>query len=417
MDPFIPLQEPTPAAPARPDLGALLSFGFRPLYLAGTAWAALAVAVWIFAPHWLQPPLHGVAWHAHEMLWGFIATIAVGFLMTAGTNWTGINPLHGRALALACGLWLLARLGFLAGGGAAFVAAAAAELGFFVLAGAAMARVVHRARNDRNAAVPLLLFGLAAADAAFLHAAWQGDHTLLMQRFQAGLLCMALIALLVARRVIPFFAMRAVAGLKIPLHERSGQVQLGAGTLAIVGLVAGPAGFGGPAALAWLQAVGLAVAGALALLQVLAWRPLAVRRQPLLWILYLGYTGIGVGLLAAAARAAGGELPAAVPVHVLAMGGFSLLIIGMCTRTALGHLGRALALDRSMLASYGLVIAAVALRLWALWPTAFSVLALQASALAWIAGFGLYLWRFAPWMIRPRPGLAPRMPAARKSTG
>ena len=154
----------------------------------------------------------------------------------------------------------------------------------------------------------------------------------------------------------------------------------------------------------------MALAGALALVQVLTWQPWAVRRKPLLWILYLGHSGIGFGLLAAAAQAAGFGLRSAVHVHVIAMGGFSVLIIGMATRTALGHLGRALALDRSMLASYGLVLTAVALRLAALWPTAFSSLALQASALAWIAGFALYLWRFVPWMIRPRADAAPGTP-------
>ena len=84
MQPLLQLHEPRPAAPPAPDLRAFLSLGFRPLYLAGAAWAAASVAVWIFAPQWLQPPLAGVAWHAHEMLWGFVATIAVGFLLTAG---------------------------------------------------------------------------------------------------------------------------------------------------------------------------------------------------------------------------------------------------------------------------------------------------------------------------------------------
>ena len=131
-------------------------------------------------------------------------------------------------------------------------------------------------------------------------------------------------------------------------------MQLGAGVVAIAALLAGPA---------WLQAVALAGAGAIALWQVLAWQPLAVRTRPLLWILYLGYSGIGIGLLAAAAQAAGMPLRSAVPVHLVAMAGFSVLIIGMVTRTALGHLGRGLKLDRSMLASYWLVLAAVALRL------------------------------------------------------
>ena len=84
------------------------------------------------------------------------------------------------------------------------------------------------------------------------------------------------------------------------------------------------------------------------------------------------------------------------------MGGFSLLIIGMITRTALGHLGRPLETDRSMVASYGLVIAATVLRLLALQPSAAALHLLHVAALLWVAAFALYLWRFVPMMIRPR---------------
>jgi uncharacterized protein involved in response to NO len=108
------------------------------------------------------------------------------------------------------------------------------------------------------------------------------------------------------------------------------------------------------------------------------------------------------GLLAAAAQAAGVDWRATLPVHLIAMAGFSVLIIGMVTRTALGHLGRSLVLDRSMVASYLLMLAAVVLRLAALWPSAASAWLLQAAALAWAAAFAAYLWRFAPWLVRPR---------------
>ena len=57
--------------------------------------------------------MNGLAWHAHEMLWGFVATIAVGFLLTAGANWTGRNSLRGNALAALCLVWLAARAGYL----------------------------------------------------------------------------------------------------------------------------------------------------------------------------------------------------------------------------------------------------------------------------------------------------------------
>jgi len=98
----------------------------------------------------------------------------------------------------------------------------------------------------------------------------------------------------------------------------------------------------------------------------------------------------------------GVAMPPALPVHMIAMAGFSVLIIGMMTRTALGHLGRPLATDCSMVTSYGFMLIAVALRLVAMAPTPFNVLALQLSAVAWMAVFVLYLWRFAPLLIRPR---------------
>lgn len=146
----------------------------------------------------------------------------------------------------------------------------------------------------------------------------------------------------------------------------------------------------------------LAAAGVIALVQVLAWKPWAVRRVPLLWILYLGYAALGVGLLVTAAHAVGWVLRAAWSVHVIGVVGFSVLIIGMVTRTALGHLGRPLRSDRLIVWCYALVMAAAALRLLALLPTSLALGALHASAGAWVLAFGLYLWRFFPMMIRPR---------------
>jgi uncharacterized protein involved in response to NO len=356
-------------------------------------WALVAIALWIYAPQLLSGPLNGIAWHAHEMLWGFIATIAVAFLMTAGSNWTGINPLQGRALAIACGLWLVARIGFLVPNDTAFWIAMAAELAFFLLASAAMMRAVVRSKNARNYAVPGLLAALGGIDALYLLTARGGDYSLLMQRFNAGITVMALIALLIGRRVIPFFAMRAVPGLAIPKHTETGWVQLGACSVAAASLLLG---------FPLLTALALGLAGGLALVQVISWKPLAVRANALLWILYVGYSSIGLGLLLAALAAAGIAVPRVLPVHVIAMAGFSVLIIGMVTRTALGHLGRPLATDRRMRTSYWLMLAAVALRLSAIAPTAATGTLLHLAAAAWVGALALYLWQFVPMLIRPR---------------
>jgi uncharacterized protein involved in response to NO len=191
--------------------------------------------------------------------------------------------------------------------------------------------------------------------------------------------------------------MRMVPGLKIPMQIRSGQAQLAISALAIVlGLLGQPVP----------MAAALAVVGVISLVQLLRWKPLAVLHKPMLWILYLGYACMGVGLLVAAVQLSGlgaGVLArTAVHVHIIGMGGFAILIIGMVTRTALGHLGRPLALDASMLLSYYAMMGAVILRLAALWPSTWSAWELQAAALFWIASMALYLWRFVPLLVRPR---------------
>lgn len=376
-----------------PSMKAFLELAFRPLYLAGVGWALVAIVLWIYAPSLLIAPLGGVAWHAHEMLWGFIATIALAFLMTAGANWTGINPMTGKVLALACVLWGVARIGFLLPWEAAFWIAMDAELAFFLLGSGAMLRAVVVSKNRRNYAVPGLLACLGAIDALYLLGARGGDYLLLMQRFNAGLVVMALIALLIGRRVIPFFAMRAVQGLSLPKQSETGWAQLGACAVGVLGLLLGqpvPTAFG------------LGLAGILATVQIISWKPFAVRANPLLWILYVGYTAIGIGLMMAASMQLGVSLPRALPVHTIAMAGLSVLIIGMVTRTALGHTGRPLAADRITRTSYALMLIAVALRLAAIANIPAAAVLLHLAGAAWIASLTLYLWQFTPILIRPR---------------
>lgn len=394
----LPFGKHHPPSGTAPDLKAFLSLGFRPLYIAGCGWALIAVALWIFAPQWLTGPLGGIAWHAHEMLWGFIATIAVGFLLTASATWTGHNPMYGLPLALLSVTWLVARIGYLAGGAPGFFIALTAESLFFFASAHSLMRVVLKSKNRRNDGIPFLVAGLGLSNILFLLAAYEGHYVQLMAQFNLGLVCMAVIALLIARRVIPFFSMRMVPGLQISMQTRSGQWQL---AISIVAIVAGLLGF------TKTMGAALGLVGIISLWQLIAWKPWAVRRKPMLWILYLGYALMGAGLLLAALHFSGLDVgPLARPathIHTLGMGGFAVLIIGMVTRTALGHLGRPLALDTSMLLSYYLIVAAVVLRLAALFPSSATVGLLQASALCWIGAMGLYLWRYLPMLIRPRP--------------
>lgn len=379
-----------------------LELGFRPLYLGGAIWAIVGVGFWVFAPHWLQGILSGVFWHAHEMLWGFVAAIAVGFLLTATNNWTGINPLHGKALgALAC-LWLIARIGYLLPHPLAFGMACAAESLFFCAATYAVARCLWRAQSQHNYALPALVLGMGLANAAFLYACWmQWDYSTLMHHLFAGMLCMLTLTLIVARRVIPFFASRAVSGLELNRHTRSGQWQAGCAALAIA---------------SWLfdfntvSALLFTAASLITLWHLVSWKPWAVLGTPLLWILYLGYLGLGLGLAAAAAYTLDWSSRLSWPVHLIAMAGFGALILGMITRTALGHTGRLLRADKAMVTAFALLLIAIILRVCALSTNTATMAWLHASATCWMLAFAIYLVRFIPMMTRPRVDKHPGKP-------
>src|SRR5215469_14929395 len=92
---------------------ALLSYGFRPFFLFGSIYAGAMIPLWlaIFSG---EVDLHTAFaprdWHVHEMLFGYVAAVLGGFLLTAVPNWTGRLPLQGAPLAVLVSTWLAGRI-------------------------------------------------------------------------------------------------------------------------------------------------------------------------------------------------------------------------------------------------------------------------------------------------------------------
>ena len=70
------------ADPPRQEASDLpvLRLGFRPFYLGGAFFGSLAIAFWLFALQGYpvagrSAALSGLLWHAHEMIFGFVAAI------------------------------------------------------------------------------------------------------------------------------------------------------------------------------------------------------------------------------------------------------------------------------------------------------------------------------------------------------
>lgn len=115
------MRTPTTAEARRRYAGPpLFSFGFRPFFLAAALWAAVAAPVWVLAltqGDGTVGGLDGRAWHAHEMLFGYLGGVIAGFLLTAIPNWTGRLPVAGAPLAGLFALWLAGRAALLVPGG------------------------------------------------------------------------------------------------------------------------------------------------------------------------------------------------------------------------------------------------------------------------------------------------------------
>ncbi len=95
---------------------ALFAYGFRPFFLGGAAWSVACIVLWIpqFMGHLaLRTAYAPLDWRIHEMLYGYVAAVVAGFLLTAVPNWTDRLPICGAPLMALAGLWLLGRAAIL----------------------------------------------------------------------------------------------------------------------------------------------------------------------------------------------------------------------------------------------------------------------------------------------------------------
>lgn len=387
---LIPLEEPTTKR-IPPDTFSLWALAFRPLYLLAALFAAIAIPVWAIAHSGgIELPIPGMWWHAHEMIFGFAVAVIIGFLLTAGRNWTGLDTPSGRPLMMLAALWLAGRLAMAFGSGAWV---AIVDLAFLPAAAAVLLRVLVKAKSTRNYFVGMLPAMLALAN-LFFHLAVLGvidADPLTAMHLALGLI--VVLETIVGGRVIPMFTFNGLRGVKQWRDVRLDWAAAIATGVALLLWALGAGAWAGPLSLlaAVLQAVRLG-----------GWNPWATRGTPLLWVLHLGYLWIPLGL-ALVALAQFGVLPRSAGIHALAIGATGGLIIGMITRTALGHTGRMLVAGPMETAAYALVLLAALVRVLtvALIPAA-QVGGVHAAATLWSLGFLVYLWRYGPFLLRAR---------------
>lgn len=392
MTSFITIEEPhRPAAP--PPGFALWQLGFRPFYLLASTFAALSIGLWAaqFAGALPSPYLSGPLWHAHEMVFGFTLAVIVGFLFTAGRNWSGRPTPTGAPLAALALLWLAGRVLVLTPFG---WAAALVNAAFPFAAAIALAIPFWASRNRRNYFFVGLLSLMGAANLA-IHLSQLGVVELpAWLGVQVALDVVLFVMAVMGGRVIPMFTNNGVPGAGAQRDPRTERAALGT-TLAL--LAADLLHVQG----AWLAALALVCAVAHGGRWIL-WKPWRIWRTPLVWVLHAAYAWIPLHL-ALRAAAELGWVAGGIATHALTVGAIGGLVIGMMTRTARGHTARALRADRVDVACYALVLLAAVVRVATpLVVPAWTMQAIVASAVLWSGGFALYALHYGPMLVRPR---------------
>lgn len=380
---------------------AFLRGGFRPFFFLGASWAVVVVGLWVLSiagsitlPSTFDP----LAWHRHEMLFGYLGAVIAGFLLTAIPNWTGRLPIAGGGLAALACLWMAARLATLFSASTGATLAALLDVGFLLTLALLCGREVVFARN-RNVPVVgvLLLLALAAGvDQAEALGAIAVDGL----GWRGGFALVLVLITLIGGRIIPSFTRNWLAkqGRTTGLPSQPSRFDILVIAVTAVALAGWAAG-GLPA----LTAPLLLAAGALQLVRLARWKGWSTTAEPLVFILHVAYFWLPFGLILLGMSMLVADQPASAALHALAAGAMATMTLAVMTRATLGHTGRDLHAGAGTTIIFLAVTMGAALRVAAPWLPFDYLLLVKVAGALWGGAFLLFLGLYGPMLLGPRP--------------
>jgi uncharacterized protein involved in response to NO len=392
---------PMPAALARRRLyagPALFSYGFRPFFLGGAVWAALAIVLWL--PQYegelaLRTGFGPVGWHVHEMLYGYVAAVMAGFLLTAVPNWTGQLPINGAPLAALAALWLAGRVAVLLSAKIGAVAAAVVDVAFLAVLAAALLREILAGKNWRNLRVIGVLGVFIIGNIVFHAEALVRGSVDYGVRIGIG----AVIALimLVGGRIVPSFThnwiKRENPGRLPQPFSRFDAASLAVAALSLAAWVAAPQH-------AATGAVLLA-AGVLQAVRLARWAGDRTMADRLVLVLHVGFAFVPAGFVLTGAAILWPTLvPISAGIHAWTAGAIGMMTLAVMTRASLGHTGHELAAGPGTQAIYACALIAALARIVAAFVP--SLVLLHVAGFAWAAAFGGFALLYGPSLAQSR---------------
>lgn len=367
------------------------------------AWVLASRLALMPAPPAALPP----SWaHAWLMVYGIFPFFVLGFLMTAFVRWIDAPSLSPRlyrpvAFALFAG-YVLAVLGSLTS--TAVAATGMAMTAAAWLAGLGALALCLRAHPAGSPQPPWALVVLALGWLGAALAAWgaaTGNGQLLSDGPRIGLWAFLLpMVFVVAHRMLPFFAQGALTG------YTAFRPSWAPALVVVLFLLHSALMMTGHPEWLFISDGALAIVTGWLLWR---WQPWRTRVQPLLWSLFVAFLWMPVGLALSAFDSAsryfgGVSMLGLAPLHVLAVGLLTSMVMAMVTRVSLGHSGRPLVMDRLSLCCFLILQLAVVARLAAELPNVFGDRSvwLLVSAGLWCMAVLPWAWRYGVIYWQPR---------------
>ncbi|MCP4078596.1 MAG: NnrS family protein [Gammaproteobacteria bacterium] len=383
------------------SISTVFRLAFRPLFLGGTLFAVLAISWWIY--FWIKPGNwmpHGgpLWWHSHEMLFGFGAAIAAGFLLTAVASWTGVSGIRGKPLAVLVFSWFLARLLLAFDFGLADWIIAMVDVSFLLFVSIAMAYPIIKVKQWRNLMFIPILLALTGFNAISHWAVLNNQYSLTFQYLHATIMLFTLLIAVLGGRVIPAFTANTTGCIKaLPVKwiETASIISL---LLMVVFAFIGYALV--PSILLFVVSSTAAIVN---FVRFSRWGIQHTQSIPLLWSLHLSYIFIPIGFVLLALHGIGLIDNVSAALHCFTIGSIGGMILAMISRISLGHTGRPLKINSLISVAYVAVLLAALIRVMIpLWLPEFYSLGIGVSGGLWILAFSIYLYFYAPMLVKPR---------------
>jgi len=375
--------------------------GFRPFFFGAATWAVIAISLWLFVfagRITLPTRFDAVAWHRHEMLFGFVGAAVAGFLLTAIPNWTGRLPIAGKPLLSLFGMWAVARVAVLLSSLIGFWAAAIFDVGLFVSLATLAAREVI-ASGNRNIPIVGLVFLFGVTDAAD----YAGSAGFISEDlgWRAAVALIIIMISMIGGRIIPSFTrnwmVKRGVSQGLPTQPQALDLLVIASTaISLLFWLIFPDN--------WLTGAILLLAAAAQGLRLSRWRGLRTGSDPLVLVLHLGYVWVPIGLLLLGLSIAGVNIPQSAGVHALTAGGMTTMILAVMTRASLGHTARELKAAPLTVAAYVFVTLGALLRVAASLGLGPYGIMLGIAGTVWALALILFLVVYRPILWSPRIG-------------